>query len=102
VKIITNTPSVEKILLFGSAATGRATPASDVDIIIIVTTCENRFIDRAADFIDYFSEIDLSVDIFVYTKDEIAVDPPPIFRTAVKTGIVLAEKKQPTAPPSHT
>ena len=79
----------------------RATPASDVDIVIVTEESDKRFMDRSMDFLDYFPDIDLSVDIFVYTGKEIKDNPPPIDLTAVRTGILLAERTVLTKKRSH-
>ena len=83
---------VHKDILFGSVASGKATPASDVDIVITIKESDKRFIDRSLGFLGYFSEADLGVDIFVYTLEELRNNPPPIYVTAVKTGILLAKR----------
>ncbi|MDD5556709.1 MAG: nucleotidyltransferase domain-containing protein [bacterium] len=66
-----NHPNVREVILFGSAAQGRATAHSDVDIAIIVDGTERRFIDRPAEFTRHFSHIGMGVDVFVYTEEEI-------------------------------
>ena len=91
-RILEDDHLISKVILFGSVAEGRATPASDVDIVIVTEESDKRFMDRSMDFLDYFSDIDLSVDIFVYAGKEIENNPPPIYLTAVKTGILLAER----------
>ena len=83
---------VQRVILFGSVASGKATPASDVDIVIVIRESEKRLMDRALEFLGFFSEVDLDVDIFVYTEDESKNDPPPIYTTAAKTGILLAKR----------
>jgi predicted nucleotidyltransferase len=62
--------SIRKIILFGSQAEHRATPFSDVDILIILNKTDKPFLDRSAPFRDYFLELGLDTDIFVYTEEE--------------------------------
>ncbi len=100
-RILHGNPLVRKIILFGSVAMNRATPASDVDIVIVTEESDKRFMDRSMDFLDCFPGIDLSVDIFVYTGKEIENNPPPIYLTAAKTGILLAERTVLTQKRSH-
>ena len=80
-KIIADDRNVESVVLFGSLAENRATPFSDIDILIIVSYSHKRFIDRPLDFIDYFKDLELNVDLFVYTKEEL--DKSPLFKNSV-------------------
>ncbi len=64
-------PDTIKILLFGSFAKGDYTPASDIDILIIVTNIEIPFLERRDLFTDFFSEIPFDVNMLVYTEYEI-------------------------------
>lgn len=61
---------VERVVLFGSVSQDRPTAFSDVDILIVVRHSDKRFIDRADDFISYFENIGMNVDLFVYTNKE--------------------------------
>lgn len=81
-------PEVEEMVLFGSLAEGRATAFSDADILIIVSESAKRFIDRRADFIDYFQGIGLNIDLFVSTRREIEQNSSFLSR-CVKQGIPL-------------
>lgn len=63
-------PEICDAVLFGSFAEGKACVGSDLDILLIVEDSNERFIDRAIKYRDYFNDIDLGVDIFVYTKKE--------------------------------
>lgn len=62
--------NVEKVVLFGSLAEDRATAFSDADIMILVKKSKKRFMDRPLDFTEYFQDIGIQVDIFVYTSEE--------------------------------
>jgi len=68
---MSNNSSVEKVILFGSLAVDRATAFSDADILIIVKDSTKRFIDRPNDFSEYFQNMGVEVDLFVYTRKEI-------------------------------
>jgi predicted nucleotidyltransferase len=70
-KIMSTNSDVEKIMLFGSLAEDRATAFSDADILIVVKDSTKRFIDRPIDFAQYFQNIGIEVDLFVYTRKEI-------------------------------
>ena len=70
-------------------ASDRALPSSDADILIVVREIDLPFIDRAGRFRDYFADIGVGVDLFVYTEQEIAAGTVPLAATALRTGIVL-------------
>lgn len=67
--------NAEKVVLFGSLAEDRATAFSDADLLIVVEGSEKRFIDRPEEFRPYFEEVDVEVDLFVYTREEISETP---------------------------
>jgi len=62
-------PEVEKVGLFGSYANDTYTPASDVDLLIILRQSDKRFLDRIPDFIP--DNLSVGCDCFPYTADEI-------------------------------
>jgi predicted nucleotidyltransferase len=63
--------NVVEIFLFGSLAKGEAVPGSDADVLIVLKKSEKRIIDRVTDFMDSFSNLNIGVDIFPYTLEEI-------------------------------
>jgi len=79
---------VQKAVLFGSFAEGKAAVSSDVDILLIVKKSENRFIDRPSEFRDFFEDVELGVDIFVYTQDELKNDIG-LVKNALQKGKIL-------------
>ncbi len=85
-------PEVKKIVLFGSVAEDRAVPGSDVDILIIVEKVSGGFLDRPIPYQDYFRDIGLSTDMFVYTEKEMTSGSIPLLRTALAKGRVLFDK----------
>ena len=80
---------VVQIVLFGSVASGRAVPSSDADILVVVSDSDTPFVDRAALFRDYFSDVGVGVDLFVYTQQEVSRSNIPVAATALRTGIEL-------------
>jgi predicted nucleotidyltransferase len=60
----------QKILLFGSVATGETTEWSDVDLVVIKDT-EKSFLDRTKEVIQLIQPC-IGVDILVYTPEEFA------------------------------
>lgn len=71
VKIRAEHHEVRDIVLFGSFSKNTFTPASDIDIAIIVSSTQHRFIDRSSIYQGYFSGVDLDTNIFVYTVEEL-------------------------------
>ena len=58
-----------KIGLFGSYATDNYGPASDLDILIILSSSDKPITDRMSDY--YPSNIPVGCELFVYTEDEV-------------------------------
>jgi len=58
----------EKIILFGSLATGDVHEWSDIDLVLIKETDLN-YIDRLLEFKKIF-DINLATDVFIYTSNE--------------------------------
>ena len=79
--------AVVRVVLFGSVASDRAVPSSDADILVVVRDSDLPFIDRAGRFRDYFSDIGVGVDLFVYTEQEVAAGTIPLAANALRTGI---------------
>ena len=84
-----NHEEVVRVVLFGSVASDRALPSSDADILIVVREIDLPFIDRATRFCDYFADIGVGGDLFVYTEREVAAGTIPLATNALRTGIVL-------------
>ena len=84
--------SPEKIILFGSAATGKADEFSDIDLIIVYET-QKRFLDRLRDLYMAWN-LPRAVDILAYTPEEFAlmITENPFVQDAVAEGRVLHEK----------
>lgn len=59
---------VEKAFIFGSFATARFTPSSDIDLILIVQS-GLPFYERASDFVD-LHDLYTPLDILVYRREE--------------------------------
>ena len=81
--------AVVRVVLFGSVASDRALPSSDADILVVVRDSDLPFIDRAGRFRDYFSDIGVGVDLFVYTEQEVAAGTIPLAANALRTGVEL-------------
>ena len=93
-KIIRECKEVEKIVIFGSFAKNRMTVSSDIDILIIVNSSSEKFLDRPLKYKKYFN-LGIDVDIFVYTVEEIKKGIP-LVETALKDGKNVFEKTNPS------
>jgi uncharacterized protein len=84
--------SPEKIILFGSSASGQTDEYSDVDLIIVYNTSK-RFMDRLRDL--YMAwDLPKAVDILAYTPEEfqMMLKENPFIQDAVANGKVLHER----------
>lgn len=87
-KLISEHPEVIKVVLFGSLADGTAVPGSDADVLLVLKDSQKqRWIDRIDDYLDYFLDIGIGVDLFPYTEDEI--EHIRLAETALKSGIEI-------------
>ncbi len=62
-------PEIEEVVLFGSLAAGTAVPGSDVDLVLVLSHTDRRFLDRVPQFLPSGFPVDM--DVFPYTRDEI-------------------------------
>ncbi|MCX6090100.1 MAG: nucleotidyltransferase domain-containing protein [Candidatus Atribacteria bacterium] len=80
-----------KVILFGSVAEDRATPMSDVDIVLIVNHTDRRFLERPREYTSFFDGCEIPVDLLIYTRNEMEENPPTLLSHALQSGIVLYE-----------
>lgn len=71
-RLLTSNPDILEISLFGSLARGNYAPGSDADIYILLGKDSRRFIDRIPEYLDYFSNTGLPIEVFPYTIEEMA------------------------------
>lgn len=65
-------PEIESVGLFGSLAEGTATPGSDADLLIVLSSRPTQaFHERSNPYQPHFSELGIGVDLFCYSRDEI-------------------------------
>ncbi len=70
-------PEVEEIVVFGSFEKGTWAPGSDVDLFIVLTASAKPPRDRIPDLLP--GAFPVGVDIFPYTRDEMAgLEPSPL------------------------
>lgn len=94
-KIISDNPKVLKIILFGSLIHGLHAPGSDADIIIELNDDRRRFMDRIPQFLKYFLQAPLAVDVFPLTKKELMImqqQKTSFYQQAVESGMVICQK----------
>lgn len=84
--------SVQKAILFGSRARGRATERSDIDLIIVTETTD-RFFKRYDRFMDIYAALrEEAVDLLIYTPGELeAISHRDFIKRALAEGQVLYE-----------
>lgn len=78
--------------MFGSCATGTPGPDSDVDLVVVVAQSDLGFYARGAAAYDALWEIDVPLDVLVYTRaefEERAALPISLERTVRTKGQVL-------------
>jgi predicted nucleotidyltransferase len=86
-------PAIRQVILFGSLASGNATPRSDADILIIVENSPHeRPRDRVPEMLRALSPLPCPIDLFVLTCDEMdryRSEGSPLVRVALTSGIAL-------------
>jgi len=84
---------VQKVILFGSLATGKVEKSSDIDLIIVKRSGK-KFLDRADEF---YEKLDpkVSLDIMVYTPKEFEKmgQTNTFIKRAIQEGKILYETK---------
>lgn len=82
-------PVIELVLLFGSLATGIATPPSDADLLVVVRDSSLQPRDRIPKVLAALSPLPCSVDLFVLTTGEFErarADGLPLVRETLAHG----------------
>ncbi len=89
-RLLADRPEVVAVYLFGSLATGRAVPGSDADVLVVLGQSGERWLDRSADYVDYFADVGMPVELFCYTQEELP--QVPLARRALAEGKLLASR----------
>ena len=93
-RLIRAHPEVRRVLLFGSYARGDFGLRSDADILLVLSSSPHeRYFDRIPDFLGFFLDLSVPVDIFPYTEAEVERmrnRGNPLIRSALG-GIIVAE-----------
>ena len=61
-------PEIDRVVLFGSLATGDAVPGSDADLVVVLAGSDRAFRDRIPLYIPEGCPV--PVDVFPYTRQE--------------------------------
>ena len=88
--------NIQKAILFGSFARGKATKRSDLDLILIQQT-DKRFFDRDEGILVELGNAagNRDIDVLIYTPDELeAISHRTFIATALRDGKVIYESGQ--------
>ncbi len=77
VKILVSDYNPEKIILFGSLASEKVNPNSDIDLVVVMET-DKSFLDRTKEIIERLQPR-VGADFLVYTPDEFRQMPERVF-----------------------
>ena len=92
VQQLSGIPTVQKVILFGSYATGRADLFTDLDLLVVIPSPLD-FVTRSAELTRRL-HAGVALDLLVYTPEELAeMSNRPFLRYVLKTGRVLYEKE---------
>ena len=83
-------PEIEQVLLFGSLARNEAVPGSDADLLLVLSSSGEAFLERIPRYLP--QGLSVGVDVFPYTRAEITsmLDARnPFIRHAMAEGISL-------------
>lgn len=85
--------NVAAVVLFGSLASGGATPSSDADLLVVLRRDSRRVIDRIPEYARPFEGLGLAPQVLPWTEQELAdrlADRDPFASEILRTGEVLA------------
>lgn len=87
-------PEVQRAILFGSYARGRADLLTDLDILIVMES-DRDFLTRTAEMYRYLA-MPVDLDLLVYTPEELERNKERGFiRRALEEGTTIYEKRSP-------
>lgn len=96
-RAMTERPDIEQVILFGSFVSGKATPRSDVDLLIVLRHSRHpRRIDRIPEMSRLFDSVPVAVDILPVTREELDQELASgnrFISRALQTGVVLTDAK---------
>ncbi|MCX7668246.1 MAG: nucleotidyltransferase domain-containing protein [Atribacterota bacterium] len=87
-RLVSENRCIEKVVLFGSLAQGRAIPGSDVDLLFVLAESDKPFLERVEEWRSKV-HLDFPVDVFPYTIVELDI---PFVQGVLRTGVVLFQR----------
>lgn len=85
--------SLEKVILFGSRAEGRAKPWSDYDLLLVVSRKDRRLGDQIYELVtDFLLSDGVDISLKIYTADDFKKKmdlPTPFMQRIQERGVVL-------------
>ena len=79
-----NLPEAEEIVVFGSMAEGNYAPGSDIDVLLVMSHCDEPVRDRVPRLLP--RSFPIPVDLFPYTREELArLSPSPVIAAAQRS-----------------
>jgi predicted nucleotidyltransferase len=91
--LVAGHPEIERVVLFGSMARGGTVPGSDVDLMLVLSTSDEPFLDRVPVYTP--DRFPVGIDVFPYTQTEIRsmLEEGNFFvRRALEEGVTLFER----------
>jgi hypothetical protein len=90
-------PEVEEVVVFGSFADGRWAPGSDLDVFLALSSSDRPVAERVAKLLP--GPFPVGVDIFPFTRDEIAARAgSPLLDAVARSSWRYARPAQPARP----
>lgn len=92
VALLSADPTVERLILFGSYARGRADLLTDLDLVVVQRS-ELAFLDRIVQLYRRIGPLPVDADILIYTPEEWEqIQETPFGRRISQEGEILYEK----------
>lgn len=97
VKILKEQYRPDKIILYGSYASGRIHPDSDLDLLIVKKEVPPRYWDRLREVSPLLAQRDVALDYTIWTPQELAEskETPFVKEEILRKGKILYEKARP-------
>jgi predicted nucleotidyltransferase len=80
-ELLASHPEVEEVVVFGSFVTGTWAPGSDLDVFLVLSHSDRSARDRIPEYLP--RTFPVGVDLFPYTREEIATLTPSLLLEAV-------------------
>ena len=80
-RLLAADPEIEEIIVFGSFEKGTWAPGSDLDVFVVLSRSTKSVRDRIPDLLP--GPFPVGVDLFPYTREEVATRTPSLLLDAV-------------------